>query len=274
MNKKQAKEIIARRLVGYPIRVEHLEEACRILKEDRAYMQHLAEILGIVETKKNACETFQAHLSEFVNMAQDKLRSTMRDIWDHLVSCKKCCRLYWDTRSSYWEPTDEAGCVTIPFPIQLRFDHSGPVEQFGAGPPPGKAIYKVAGTHMDRSELREGDLQMYGIPTEVEDSWLWEIPDKETKCIITFGFKEDNDQQVQLMCRVDRLEDSWLHDQTVEMQIFKEGKLESIPEDEREVKDLVMLPLEQGVWIIQFYVKSGKRRIWRIQVELKPHSKY
>ncbi len=87
------------------------------------------------------------------------------------------------------------------------------------------------------------------------------MPDAEARCTIALGVEKDNDQQVQLTCRVDCFKDSELLGKTITMQIFKGSELElKYLEDEREMEGGVTLPLEPGERTIQISVETDEQR--------------
>ena len=262
MNMEEAKEAIAKYLVGFPIDKDTLSEAVAKAGGDRDYARlfdHAPELGGEMSDEEHVglCEIFGDHVDELSELTPRERASEWPEMYVHLSSCPSCLKLYWEV-SPLWVESDlvataESGYgypKVLKEPIIIALRPQGSIRQLGGGLPP-----------------LEQKVMCLGEPTR---PWRWELPDEDLGYTIVLEVKGGERGHAFLSCYVEppvepgdsfRIETTRT-DATGES---VPGPICDLPEER--------LQLELGSWSIHItaFLKDNTvpRRRWLIPLELK-----
>jgi len=265
MNTKEAKEIIAKFTIGYPVAKETLEKAYDVAKMDNKYFGLLKKELGLSDDVTR-CEIFRERVDELSEMIHEKMKDEATELWNHLLSCLDCRKLYWGIGK--WEE-EKKDIKKLKAPIVLQMNKFGQIQDVGIGPPE-KEFKFVAGA---------AAVAMYDIHTmdiNADKPWEWELEDEEFGCTINLKIEKSDAENYQFICWLSCTEDSPIKNSEllVEARKIEESGAKYIV-FRGPVGQLQKVPgrLGLGFYIIQIIAewlsKKSSNHVWEISLELK-----
>lgn len=266
MTLEEAKEVIAKYVVGCPVDSETLSAAWEIAVSDRGYVDFLKDKFGFPEEREivdepDSCDVFRTRVDELSEMSLGQMEMEAPVMWEHIHSCVECRRLYWQMTNP-WEIVGTLRRLTEPITVEV--DRYGPCRELGAGP---------VREHVERVALAAGieRISAYAYPeTGGLERWEWHLPDEDAGCSIRITIMAHPDHKCRLLCGFEPWEVSRIVRKNVTLEL---KRVNEMPSWVGGIEEITRTPavLELGSFIVKVTVETEKEQlIWEIALRLVP----
>jgi hypothetical protein len=268
MTLEQAKQTLAKYLVGDHVQPERLEEARRlVVDQDQEYVEYLKGEYRLAGGLQGGCDLFMDRVAEFSELSRDAQRAEMPELLLHLEDCSSCRKAYWDVRQPWEGPTLGQRLVEG---IRLLVGRAGSLIQRGLGPPPVEVRF-VAATN---------SAALDAAPTAAPAQREWELADDENDCTIRLVVIGISPDEVDVNCIFEgaAVEAGTLKPGILEVRRAPSGSLchsapftkaAATPFSPQPGSWTVRLSLKPGSWAVRLKAKGpGGAVTWDLPLEL------
>lgn len=256
MNPHEARQHIARYLVGDPVHPALLRESLDVANGDDEFRVALLEEFGVVSSWINECARFRSRVDEMAELTARELQVRYPQLSQHVHECKNCREALAGTREP-WLPLQQiSGALSRRLKSVLRV-----------------SVDRVGSALRDRSGefnvVQPVAAAMAGDVSDAATAFEKVVVDHEVGCTITLTIRPAEDGEVGLECVLD--DEEALDDRTsaprIEIRESDSRLYYSAPLDQLAQGPFSLLP---GLWTVRID-RPGERgvRSWTLPLEVE-----